>query len=105
MKAFVDPLKSLSGFSDMVKAAEKTHGLYTITGCIDAQKPHMIHATTGRNRLVVTFSEQKAKELYEDYKFFDPEAVYFPAKDVLFYQADIRGNVLTAERIRVLPHS
>ena len=46
--------------------------------------------------------EQKAKELYEEYRFFDPDVVYYPAKDVLFYQADIRGNVLTSERIRAL---
>lgn len=28
--------------------------------------------------------------------------VYYPSKDVLFYQSDIRGNLLTAERIRAL---
>lgn len=28
--------------------------------------------------------------------------MYYPSKDVLFYQSDIRGNLLTAERIRAL---
>ena len=104
MKTFVEPLKALSGFSEMQKQAQKESGLYTITGCIDAQKPHMMYACSDgkKNNIIVTFHEQKAKELYEDYRFFDSNVVYFPAKDVLFYQSDIRGNVLTAERIRAL---
>lgn len=104
MKTFLEPLENLSGFSDMIKSARKEKGLYSITGCIDAQKPHMMYACNGgmKNHIIVTFHEQKAKELYEDYRFFDKDVVYYPAKDVLFYQSDIRGNVLTAERIRAL---
>ncbi len=102
MKTFVEPLKSLGGFLDMLKLARKEKGLYSVTGCIDAQKPHMMYTCSDgkKNTIIVTFHEQKAKELYEDYRFFDTEVVYFPAKDVLFYQSDIRGNVLTAERMR-----
>jgi len=104
VKAFVEPLESLSGFTELKKALKKQAGLYSITGCIDPQKPHMMYGCNDgrRNHIIVTFHEQKAKELYEEYRFFDPEVVYYPAKDVLFYQADIRGNVLTAERMRAL---
>ncbi len=104
MKTFVEPLKNLGGFADMCKQATKEKGLYSVTGCIDAQKPHMMYACSDgkKHTIIVTFHEQKAKELYEDYRFFDSNVVYFPAKDVLFYQSDIRGNVLTAERIRAL---
>ena len=104
MRAFVEPLRELTGFAEMTDTAEKQKGLISITGCIDAQKPHMIYSfgNTKRNKVIVTFDELKAKELYEDYRFFDPDAVYYPAKDVLFYQSDIRGNVLTAERLNAL---
>ena len=104
MRAFVKPLENLNGFVELKKAACKKAGLYSVTGCMDAQKPHMMYACSDgkRNQIIVTFHEQKAKELYEEYRFFDPEVVYYPAKDVLFYQSDIRGNVLTAERIRAL---
>ena len=104
MRTFVEPLENLSGFSDLLKTAKKEKGLYSITGCIDAQKPHMMYSCSNgkKHNIIVTFDEQKAKELYEEYRFFDPEVVYYPAKDVLFYQADIRGNVLTSERIRAL---
>ena len=104
MKTFVEPLRELTGFAEMTDTAEKQKGLISITGCIDAQKPHMIYAfgEKKRNKVIVTFNEIKAKELYEDYRFFDPDVVYYPAKDVLFYQSDIRGNVLTAERLSAL---
>lgn len=104
MRAFLDPLRELSGFEEMIRATSKQGGLATITGCIDAQKPHMIYACNNgrKNKVIVTFHEQKAKELWEEYSFFDPNVVYYPAKDVLFYQADIRGNVLTAQRISAL---
>ena len=94
MRAFVEPLEELSGFEEMTHNMQQ-EGLISITGCIDAQKPHMIYGVgNGRkNKIIVTFHEQKAKELYEDYRFFDPEVVYYPAKDVLFYQSDIRGNL------------
>ena len=103
MRAFLDPFRELSGFEDLIKQAREL-GLVTVTGCIDAQKPHIIYACNNghKNKIIVTFHEQKAKELYEDYRFFDPNAVYYPAKDVLFYQADIRGNLLTAQRIQAL---
>ena len=104
MRTFVEPLKALSGFMEMTKKADKEPGLYSITGCIDAQKPHMMYAAgqDRKRKLIVTFHEQRAKELYEEYSFFDPDAVYYPAKDLLFYQSDIRGNVLTAERMKAL---
>ena len=93
MRAFTEPLQELSGFEEMTQEAQKP-GLITITGCIDAQKSHMIYGIgNGRkNKVIVTFHEQKAKELYDDYRFFDPNAVYYPAKDVLFYQSDIRAS-------------
>ena len=104
MRAFVEPLQELSEYGQMVKTADGNTGLISITGCIDSQKPHMMYAFGNgqKNKLIVTFNEQKAKEIYEEYRFFDPDTVYYPAKDVLFYQSDIRGNVLTAERINAI---
>ena len=67
MKTFVEPLRELTGFAEMTDTAEKQKGLISITGCIDAQKPHMIYAfgEKKRNKVIVTFNEIKAKELYE----------------------------------------
>lgn len=61
----------LAGFEEMTKTAEKSSGLISVTGCIDAQKSQMIYAFGGhrKNKLIVTFGEQKAKELYDEYSF------------------------------------
>ena len=98
------PLKELQGYEETERALKKGGGVIQLSGCIDAAKPHMIFGMNNGsgNRIIVTFHEQKAKELYEECLFFDKRTAYYPAKDILFYQSDIRGNVLTAERINAL---
>ena len=104
MRTFTEPLQGLKEVEDLEAKLPKLSGVLQVSGCIDAVKPHMIYSINNGsgNRIIVTFHEQKAKELWEEYRFFDPKAAYYPAKDILFYQSDIRGNVLTAERINAL---
>lgn len=102
MDAFVSPLHELGSFEELERASAEEGTVLSATGCMDAQKPHMMYGwNNGRGmRVIVTFNEQKARELLEAYRYFDRKAVYFPAKDILFYQSDIRGNALTQERIQ-----
>ena len=101
MKSFTEPLLELKEYADLKAELKNTKEAVQVSGCIDTQKPHFMYSLIGEkeNCLIVTFQEQKAKELYENYRFFDRQAVYYPAKDVLFYQSDIRGNLLTGERL------
>ena len=91
-------------FETLSAGVHDLRGIAQISGCIDAAKPHIMYSVNNGsgNRIIVTFQEQRAKEIYEEYRFFDPKAAYYPAKDILFYQSDIRGNVLTSERINAL---
>ena len=102
MDAFVSPLHELGSFEELERASAEEGTVLSATGCMDAQKPHMMYGwNNGRGmRVIVTFNEQKARELLDAYRYFDRKAVYFPAKDILFYQSDIRGNALTQERIQ-----
>lgn len=104
MEAFLQPLREWKDYEAIEKRLPDLKGTIEISGCMDAQKAHLIYGLGARgcSRLIVTFQEQKAKELYEDYRFFDEDVLYFPAKDVLFYQSDLRGNALTRERLGVL---
>lgn len=104
MDTFRKPLEELKDFEDLTESLKTLTGFVSVSGCIDAEKPHLIYGIKDgvESKIIVASSEQKAKELYEEYRFFDKEAVYFPAKDILFYQADIRGNLLTQERIKTL---
>ena len=104
MKAFIQPVEELEELQEAKKKVKASCGIVQISGCMDAQKSHMMYSLNDgfKHKIIVTFSEQKAREIYEDYRFFDRNVLTYPAKDILFYQSDIRGNLLTKERIRVL---
>lgn len=104
MKAFKNPLLEMETIQEMITKVNGGPGVMLVTGCIDTQKAHMMYSFCAdkKNKLIITYDEQRAKELCEEYRFFDGNVLYYPAKDILFYQSDIRGNVLTAERINAL---
>ncbi|MBE5905708.1 MAG: transcription-repair coupling factor [Lachnospiraceae bacterium] len=103
MRFLNKPLLEWGNYEAVQQHIQKQTGTIQISGCMDAAKAYLISGLdAAKNRLVVTFHEQKAKELLEDFKVFDENVYYYPAKDVLFYQADIRGNLLTSERLCVL---
>ena len=52
--------------------------------------------------LIIAEDEQKARDICEDYRFYDPKVLFYPAKDLLFFQADIHGNLLIRQRMRVI---
>ncbi|MCR5468769.1 MAG: transcription-repair coupling factor [Lachnospiraceae bacterium] len=104
MKTFTEPLKNLAGIEKLNKAIKSGPGIHMVSGCIDAGKAHLAYALGSeyKNRIIVTYDEVRAKEIVEDYSVFDRNVLFFPAKDILFYQADIHGNMLSGMRIKVL---
>ena len=53
-------------------------------------------------KLVVTYDDTRAKEIYDDLRSFTSRVWLYPAKDLLFYSADIHGNLMARQRIAVL---
>ena len=104
MKAFRAPLEELGGFDDLLKAFRRGSGMIQVKGCIDSQKVHFIDGLTQKDalRCIVAPNELRAREIYENYKLFDRNVMLFPAKDFIFFQADVRSSHLTRERISVL---
>ena len=104
MKTFTAPIGALKEITDCKEVLAKKKGLVQLSGIMDAGKAHLIHTISEKAQptLIVTSKEQRAKELEEELRFFDRDACYYPAKDLLFYQSDIHGNLLAKERIRVL---
>ncbi|MBQ8412629.1 MAG: transcription-repair coupling factor, partial [Lachnospiraceae bacterium] len=52
-------------------------------------------------RLIVTYEEKRAREIVEDYRFYDREVFYYPAKDALFYYADVHSNATVKSRLEI----
>ena len=103
MDALVQPLYNLAEFEEIQKQILKP-GIVQVSGCLDAQKAHFANGFSGEFpfRLIITENDLKAKEVYEDYRLYDPEVLFYPARDLIFYQADIHGNLITKQRIQVL---
>ncbi len=53
-------------------------------------------------KLIITYNDSKAKEIYEDYKLYDKNVCLYPAKDIIFYSADIHGNAIVRDRLKIL---
>ncbi len=104
MQALLAPLMELAEFEQIGEAIRKNKGPVSVTGCVDSQKLHMIYGLSDgmKCKVIVTYSDLKAREIYEEYKFYDRNVMLYPAKDLIFFQADIHGNQLTRERVRLL---
>lgn len=90
----------LAYYDDIAGMVKKGTKVPVVYGCVDQQKPHFIGAFAEQNKriLVISHTELKARELCESLN----NAVYYPAKDFIFYSADICGSQMSGERLRVI---
>ncbi len=104
MNCVTAPLRELNEFEEVSTFLARNTGSVFVSGCIDSQKVHFIKGLGEKfsYKLILTYSEIKAKEIYEDYKFFDSNVYYYPAKDLIFYNVDIHSNLIVKERINAL---
>ena len=102
MRVLTKPFEEMGEFAEIRSMLRKAS--VSLTGCVDSQKMHMVYGLSSgfRNKIIVTFSDLRAREIYEDYRFYDRNTVLYPAKDLIFYQADVHGNRLTMERMKAL---
>ena len=104
MQALIHPLTELADYEEIVKNKRKGPGAIRILGCVNSQKTHMMYGLSDgcRYKVIICSSESKAKQIYEEYRFLDRSVYLYPAKDLLFYQADLRSKELVRERMEVL---
>ena len=103
MQALLAPLQELAEY-DNIRESIRKRSVTALTGCVDSQKLHMIYGLGDgfRTKVIITYSDLRAKEIFEEYKFYDRNVMLYPAKDLIFFQADIHGNQLVRERVKVL---
>lgn len=101
-----NPLLELQEYDNLVQALKSGKGPLQVTGTLDSQKVHLMYelgeASAFAWKLVVTYDDTRAKEIYDDFRSFTSQVWLYPAKDLLFYSADIHGNLMTRQRIAVL---
>lgn len=104
MHALTAPLSELAEIEEICEERGREPGMLLLSGCVTSQKTHLMYAL-GKgygHTLIVLSSEDKAKKLYEEYRFLNENTSYYPAKDLLFYQADIHGKQLVKQRMETL---
>lgn len=104
MKTLTAPLEEINAYRSAKEAIERGKLPLHISGCVESQKCHLIYGLGQNNkwRVIIAANEIRAREMVEDYRMFDRRVLYYPAKDVIFYSADIHGNVLGIERLKVI---
>ena len=104
MKAFLTPLQGLAEFEQIKEKSKMNKGILQVSGCMESQKSHLMYGLSGiaPYRLILAEDERRAREIYEDYRFYDRKVYSYPAKDLLFFQADIHGNLLIRQRMKVI---
>ena len=103
---FANPLTELAEYGDMKQDLMKGKGPVQICGVTDSQKVHVMYQVSEEKawRLVVTHDDTRARELYDDFSYFEKNTWLYPARDLLFYSSDIHGNLLTRQRMQVFKH-
>lgn len=104
MKALTAPLYQLENIDQIQQNIKLKQLPVVLDGCTDASKGHLMYALSGqyRNRLIITYNDIRAKEIYENYKFFDRNVKIYPSKDLIFYSADVHGGLIVRQRLEAL---
>lgn len=104
MRVLTAPLSELAEFEEGKRLLEKERAAIGFTGLYDSQKLHMVYGLSDGfcQKIIVTFSDKRAREIREEYRFYDRNTLLYPARDLIFYQADVAGGELTRERMQVL---
>ncbi len=105
--ALLKPLDSLADLENIItvlggRSSRLPKGTISVTGCGDSQKLNLIAGISGnvRCRVILTYDDIRARIIADEYRIYDENTFFFPAKDLIFFQSDINSNDLVRERIR-----
>ncbi len=104
MEALLQPLEELAEIETLKKRCKKETGIFQVAGCVSSQKSHMIYGLSDLfpKKLVLAPGELRARQIYEELRVLEEQVVLYPAKDLLFYQADLRSMELLSQRMETV---
>ena len=104
-KNFNSSLTKLAEFDAMQRALFTEKAPFAVSGCTDSAAVHLglelaEPLPEQRRVLFITYNEVRAREIWEDAQnFCEAEPLLYPARDLLFSGADVRGNLLARQRM------
>ncbi len=104
MQALRSVMQEIAEFHTIEKECLNGKGGIQIVGSVSSQKTHLMYEIQEKlpRKLIITANELKAKKIFEEYRFLDKNVYLYPAKDLLFYHADIKGKLLLQQRMEVV---
>ena len=107
MKDFlIDPLENLKSYKDILNDLDKDISPIATYGIIDENLSHIVFALkehTGRPMLIITYDENRSRNLYEDLKALGGSRVQlFPKKEILFYDIHSTSSKSSNRRLKVM---
>ena len=106
IQALYAPMEEMEAFTQIRRRMQKKphQGMILAGGCIDSQKAHLIGCLARDYPVtcIIAPDDLRAREICEDYRVFDRNVLLYPARDFLFFQADLASRTLTTQRIRCM---
>ena len=80
MNALTAPLAELAEFQALKLKMKGNKGILQVSGCMESQKVHLMYGISKAVDHVFILAENdlKAKELFDDYRFYDPDVLLYP---------------------------
>ena len=107
MRTFEEPLMECNEYRelmDRLKKDKKKDSAFGVVGCVDSQQVNFMNGIASQYKysVVVTHGEKRAREIYEDFLLYKKNVILYPAKDFIFFNADIHGNLVLTERLNAI---
>lgn len=106
MTTFTAPIFELADFAEMIESIEKHRLPILASGLTNTGKCNLIagisEKTGKKNKVIITYDEVRARELVSDMKLYEKDVFLYPAKDIMFFSADVHGNAIVNDRLEVL---
>lgn len=105
-KGLVEPLLELPGMEEALTYIRAGKNI-KITNMVNACKGHLAYGLsqfTKAPMVIVTYDELSTKQLAEDLEVLKGKesVLIYPARDILFYNADVHSMDITAQRLKVI---
>lgn len=106
MRVLQEPFEKLNMYNDVQKWLKARDGFIGITGTSGSgtDRAFVMNALGDKAdvKLVLTYDDKRAEQLCSDLRFYGRDVYIYPAKDILFFSADVHGNAITQRRMEVL---
>ena len=104
IRALYEPMLELETFRQIRGRMQKNTGVIQVGGCIDSQKAHLIACLAEEYPVtcIIAPDDLRAREIYENYRVFDRDVLLYPARDYIFFQADLQSRTQTTNRVRCM---